>query len=106
MSIFLPGSDLDPFQITVTSIQPKGPEAMAYIVTYVIPFLGLDLSGTAAQLSILKLLVMGLVYVRSNLYVNSLLSAAGLQVFEITAADNIPKVLFARRDYVRPEDRL
>jgi hypothetical protein len=105
---FFQARTLDPFQITVTSVQPKGAEAMAYIVTYVIPFLDLDLSGTAAQLSIvILLLVMGLVYVRSNLiYVNPLLSAAGLQVFEITAADNIPRVLLAHRDYVRPGDRL
>jgi hypothetical protein len=94
--------------ITAQSVHPHGSEAMSYIVTYIIPFLEIDLVNTTQQLSFLLLfVVIGLVYVNSNLiYINPILTLFGYNTFEVTPTDGITRMLLTKRSFIRPEDRL
>lgn len=105
---FEQASTIAPQFITAHSVRPHGSEAMSYIVTYIIPFLEIDLTSTAQQLSFLLLfIVIGIVYVNSNLiYINPILTVMGYNTFEVTPNDGITRMLLTRSTFLRPEDRL
>jgi hypothetical protein len=70
-------------RLVVARSSPDDGDVMAYVSTYLIPFLGLDLGkGTGIVVFVGFLLVVGVVYVNSNmLFVNPLLSLAGYRTF-------------------------
>lgn len=93
---------------TFVSVDARNGDAMAYVVTYIIPFLAVDAGARIDQISLLVLFgTLGVVYVNSNLiHFNPLLSLVGYQIFEVRTADGVPRVLLTRRSYVRPGDPL
>jgi hypothetical protein len=90
-------------KIKVDSVVSRDGDAMSYIVTYLLPFLGVKLSDPtdAASLGIV-LLVIAILYVNSNMiYTNPVLNIAGYHVFEIQDAEGKTSALLCRRSYVR-----
>ena len=81
---------------------------MSYIVTYLIPFLDLDLkSGSDVGALLVLLAVIGILYVNSNLiYINPILNLVGFHVYEVSGEDGRPSALLTRRGYIPPGERL
>lgn len=86
-------------ELRVAHAKPQDGEVLAYIATYLIPFLGLDLTKSNDIVVFCGFMaVLMLVYVNSNmLLVNPLLSIAGYHAFEITDPDDHVYSLIARR---------
>jgi len=91
-------TDVGPRLVVARSTPDEG-EVMAYVSTYLLPFLGLDLSSATGIVVFLGfLLVVGVVYVNSNmLFVNPLLSVAGYHTFKVVDPDGAEYRLVTRR---------
>jgi len=91
------------FHVTVTRVESRDSEVMAYIVTYLIPFLGISVSDfvDAVSLSIMLGLI-AVLYVRSNLiYINPILGLWGYRLFEVETENGKISALVCKRDYVK-----
>lgn len=91
-------------RLVVAHAKPQDGDVLAYIATYLIPFLGLDLSKHDDIVVLcVFLLVLMLVYVNSSMiFVNPILSVAGYHSFEIEDPDGHTYALLSRRDDVEP----
>lgn len=91
-------------RLTVAHAKPQDGDVMAYIASYLIPFLGLDLS-TSNGIVVLAgfLVVLMTVYVTSSmLFVNPVLTVAGYHTFEIEDQDGHAYALLTRRSDIEP----
>jgi len=76
---------------------------MSYIVTYLLPFLAVNLNDVmdAGSLGIV-LTVIAVLYVNSNMiYTNPVLNLAGFHIFEIHDAEGKTSALISKRAYLR-----
>jgi hypothetical protein len=91
-------------RLTVAHSRPQEGEVLAYIATYLIPFLALDLSRTKDVVTLCAFLaVLMVVYVNSSmLFVNPLLSIAGYHSFEVEDPDGHAYTLITRRRDLEP----
>lgn len=78
-------SDIGP-RLVVARATPNDGDTLAYIATYLVPFLGLDLTKTNDIVVLVGFLaVVGTIYVNSNmLFVNPLLSLCRYHTFTVT----------------------
>lgn len=92
-------------RLIVAHAKPQDRDVLAYIATYLIPFLGIDLSKRDDVVVLCAfLLVLMLVYVNSSmLFVNPLLSLAGYNSFEVADRDGHIYALLSRRDDLEPD---
>lgn len=90
--------------VTVQAASSRDGEAMSYIVTYLLPFIGLDSSARADQISLgVFLLVLAVLYVSTNLiHMNPVLNLLGNRILEIDSADGKRSILITHRAYIRP----
>jgi hypothetical protein len=91
-------------RLVVAHSRPKDGDVLAYTATYLLPFLGLDLSRSN-DIVLLSgfLVVLGVVYINSNmLFVNPLLSLAGYHSFEVIDEDGHEYSVIARRRDLDP----
>lgn len=96
-------ASLAPLPITVSSVTSRDGDAMGYFVSYLLPFLDVSFEdpGNAVGLGIL-LVVLGIVYVNSNLiHTNPILNLCGFHIFELESDEGKKLALIARRSYVR-----
>lgn len=91
-------------RLTVAHAKPQDGDVMAYIATYLIPFLSLDLGKTDDIVVLCGfLLVLMIVYINSSmLFVNPILSLARYHSFEIEDPDGHVYALFTRRTDLEP----
>lgn len=91
------------YSINVRQVSTRSGETMSYIVTYLLPFLGLDFSKPNDAISMgIFFLVIGIVYVNSNLiYINPVLNILGFNLFEIETDNDKVGTLITRRAYLR-----
>lgn len=82
--------DVEGARLHVQSALPKDAETLAYVATYLIPFLTLDLTKCEDRISFLVFMsVLGVIAVTSNtLFVNPVLSLIGYRSYEVTDQDN------------------
>jgi len=94
---------LSPEKILVESVDSRDGDAMSYIVTYLLPFLAVNLNDVmdAGSLGIV-LTVIAVLYVNSNMiYTNPVLNLAGFHIFEIHDAEGKTSALISKRAYLR-----
>lgn len=91
-------------RLVIEHVRPQDGDVLAYIATYLIPFLGLDLSKRDDVVVLCAfLVVLMLVYVNSSmLFVNPVLSVAGYHSFEVEDPDGHTYALLARRADLEP----
>ena len=94
---------LSPGKITAASVVSRDGDTMSYIVTYLLPFLAVNLKDPMDMVSLgILLLVICLLYVNSNMiHTNPMLNIAGYHIFEIEDADGKRTALISKRSYVR-----
>lgn len=95
-------------QLVVAHAKPRDGDFLAYVATYLIPFLELDLAKCDDVVVLcVFLLVLGVVYVNSSmLFVNPVLSVVGYHSFEVEDPDGHTYALLARRTDVAPQSVL
>ena len=88
----------------VAHARPKDGDVLAYTATYLVPFLGVDLTSTDGVVVFAGfLVVLGIVYINSNmLFVNPVLSLCGYHMFDVTDPDNHEYTLITRREDLDP----
>lgn len=91
-------------RLVIEHAKPQDGDVLAYIATYLIPFLGLDLSKRDDVVVLCAfLVVLMLVYVNSSmLFVNPVLSLAGYHSFEVEDPDGHTYALLAPRVDLEP----
>jgi hypothetical protein len=89
---------MNTMSITVRMSKPKGADVMTYVITYLLPFLAVDLNRIEDALSIAIFLAMvGVLYVHSNMvYVNPLLAALGYHAFEVEDTSGDTTIILAK----------
>jgi hypothetical protein len=77
------GRSINPRAVALTDVQPRDSEAIAYVVSYLLPFVGFHAVSGRERLALLIFFgLLALLYIRSGLfYVNPLLSAVGYHLF-------------------------
>lgn len=80
----------------IENIQKKDSDVMAYIVTYLIPFLGIEFNNTLLTLSfILFITLVGYIYITSDLfYINPIFNVFKYHIYEIEVKDKTKKSIF------------
>jgi hypothetical protein len=75
--------------LEIASVQPRDAETLAYVATYLIPFLALDLTQVEDVISFAVFMaVLGIISVTSHaLFVNPVLSLFGYHTFDVTDKD-------------------
>jgi len=94
---------LAPIQIKVAAVQRLDPEAMSYIVSYVIPFLAVPFGGWEQGVALsIFFLVLGVLYVNSNMiHINPMLNLTGYHLYEVTLENGGVHSLIAHRRVLR-----
>jgi hypothetical protein len=94
--------------ITIQHSRPKDGDVLAYTATYLVPFLGVDLTQAEGIVVLAGfLLVLGIVYVNSDmLFVNPVLSLAGYHSFWIVDGEGHEYSLITRRTEVEPKSTI
>lgn len=89
--------------VTLTRVTPRDADVMAYVVTYLIPFLGISVSDPVDAVSLgIMLGLIAVVYVSSNLiYINPILGLLGYRFYEVETANGKISTLVSRTDYVK-----
>lgn len=95
-------------KVTIASVVARDGDAMSYIVTYLLPFLAVNLSDANDVVSLaLVFVVIGLLYVNSNLiYTNPVLNVARYHIFEVQDEDGKTSALISKRSYIRTGSEL
>lgn len=85
------------------SVSPLDGEVVGYLVTYLLPFLGVDLSsGMSALPFIVFIAIVGVLYVNSGmLYINPVLNIAGYHVYRIETESGQPAALVSKREFIQ-----
>ena len=95
-------SRLATHSVRVANASSRDSEAMSYIVTYLLPFLGLDSQSLADRASLgIFLAMLAVLYVGSNLiHMNPVLNLVGFRILEIESEDGKRTTLITRRAYI------
>jgi hypothetical protein len=90
--------------LRIAHARPKDGDVLAYTATYLVPFLGVDLTKTDGVVLFAGfLVVLGIVYVNSNmLFVNPLLSLARYHTFDVTDPQGHEYTLITKREDLDP----
>jgi hypothetical protein len=86
-------------QVRITGFQRRDAEAMAYIVTYIIPFLAIPFGGWKEGIALsIFFVVIGILNVNSNIiHINPMLNLFGYHLYEVTLENGDVHSLVTRR---------
>ena len=94
--------EITPYSVTLKSVSSRDSDAMSYIVTYLLPFLGISFKEVLSAVSfVIFIVVIGIIYVSSNMvYINPILSFRGYHLFEVEDEAGKVSALICKRPYV------
>lgn len=98
---------INPRTASFSDVRARDSDAIAYVVTYLVPFIAMDGSTWRERAAVLVFFtLLAVLYLRSRLfYVNPLLSAAGYHLFEAEMAGR-SVILISRSRTIRREASL
>jgi hypothetical protein len=105
------------YEVTVVKVEYRTADVAAYVVTYLLPFLGVFGEGWRDVLALgLFIALIGVIYVNSGmLYVNPILALLGYHLLLVRATtlaqprdadDLLPQYLLTKNRWLRPGQRL
>jgi hypothetical protein len=99
---------LAPVEIEVKHVEQKDADAMGYVATYLLPFLGIDLTKPVILIGvIILLLVIWRTYaIASLVHMNPMLAILGYRVFAIETTSDTNAMLLTRRSRIRIAEKL
>ena len=97
-----------PIPLLVKSVHRKDAEALAYLVTYVLPFLSVNFSDLTSLAGFFVLFVtLAIIYISADmLHVNPTLSLLGWHVYEVETSAGYSHTVITRRRRLLPADTL
>ncbi len=83
----------------VVQVQRKDAEVMAYIVSYVFPFLGLNFDDPMNVISLgIFFVILGIIYINSNMiHINPTLNIFGYHIYEIETPSGSTQTVISRK---------
>jgi hypothetical protein len=83
----------------VVQVQRKDAEVMAYIVSYVFPFLGLNFEDPMNVISLgIFFAILGIIYINSNMiHINPTLNIFGYHIYEIETPSESTQTVISRK---------
>jgi hypothetical protein len=95
---------MTPDQVTIKTVSTRDSETLSYIVSYLLPFLGISFMDIPSALSlVIFVVIIGIIYISSNMvYINPILSLRGYHMLEIEDGTGKISVLVTKRSYVAP----
>jgi hypothetical protein len=83
----------------VVQVQNKDAEVMAYIVSYVFPFLGLNFEDPMNVISLgIFFAILGVIYINSNMiHINPTLNIFGYHIYEIETSSGSTQTVISRK---------
>ena len=97
-----------PLRMPIATVHRRDAEALAYLVTYVLPFLDLNLAdpGKVASLAIL-FVTLAVIYVNADmLHINPTLNLLGWHVYEVETPEGRSHLVISRRKRILKGDEL
>jgi hypothetical protein len=90
---------ISPLTIDVAHYRRRDDEAMSYIVTYLVPFLGFSFSGWQGVAAVgIFFATLAILYINSNMiHINPMLNLVGYHLYEITTASGKTCSLLTRK---------
>lgn len=84
----------------------RGEETLAYLITYLIPFIGFRFDAiSSATANVILFIMIGFLYVQSNMiYLNPLLSIMGYRIYKVKI-NGIVKLMLAKNE-VQDQNRI
>jgi len=91
-----------PHGATITAVHHKDSEAMSYIVSFLLPFLGFSVTDWRMVVCLCAFVaVIGVIYIHSNMvYINPVLSFRGYHLYEVTYDSGKVAMLLCKRQHV------
>ncbi len=83
----------------VVQVQRKDAEVMAYIISYVFPFLGLNFNDPMNVISLgIFFAILGVIYINSNMiHINPTLNIFGYHIYEIETSSGSTQTVISQR---------
>jgi len=96
--------DAHSYKVEIKSVSSRDSDVMSYIVSYLLPFLGISFKDVASAVSFgIFIAVIGIIYVSANMvYINPVLSLRGYHMLEVEDKAGKVSPLITRRSYVAP----
>jgi hypothetical protein len=84
---------------TVTKIEDQNYEHLTFLTTYIIPFLRVKLEGRDLIVTILLLIIIGAIFVKTNLfYKNPTLALLGYKLYKVDTEKSINLIFISKQD--------
>lgn len=100
----LKGSTMLPKEIK--KIEDQNYEHLTFLTTYIIPFLRVKLEGRDLIVTILLLIIIGAIFIRTNLfYKNPTLALLGYKLYKVDT-DKSTSLIFISREYLKQGDKV
>ncbi len=89
-------------------VQRKDAEVMAYIVSYVFPFLGLNFDDPLNTISLgIFFVILGVIYINSNMvHINPILNIFGYHIYEIETPSGSTYTVISRKGRIIKGEKL
>ena len=99
LSVMVAASRLNPVSARLADVRARDTDALSYVVTYLVPFVGANAGTWRERIAYLLLFsVLAVLYIRASLfYINPLLSLFGYHLHEGTRSGRIVVVVSKRR---------
>lgn len=81
---------------------PLDGDVVGYLVVYLLPFLGVDLTKPESVLPfVIFLVLIGILYVNSHMvYINPILTLRGYHIYRVVTESGEAKAVISKRDYI------
>lgn len=99
-SIKITKTKINPDNREVINITPKNDQVLSYLVSYLLPFIGFDLTQSNEFIALVIIfLTIGVLYVKADLiYINPLLMLFGFNIYEVQFKNNVKRILISKKD--------
>ena len=99
-SIKITKTRINPDNREVINIVPKNDQVLSYLVSYLLPFIGFDLTkGNEFIALIIIFLTIGVLYIKADLiYINPLLMLFGFNIYEAQFTNESKRILISRKN--------
>jgi hypothetical protein len=98
-TLIITKTKINPDNRKIIYIVSKNEQVLSYLVSYLLPFIGFDLTDINEFVSlIIILLIIGILYIKADLiYINPLLMLLGFNIFEVHFPNNSKRILISTK---------
>jgi hypothetical protein len=96
---FILKTEINPEEIKIQTIEQRNDQVINYLVTYLLPFLGLNLETVYDQFAIgILMLTICVLYIKADLiYINPTLMLFGYNIYSVTLDNSAMRILITKR---------